>query len=121
MERETTEFESSGHKIVAYTFITAAEARDAKRALFDGITVEAPDVGMPTTKPKIPLSNTESYMHAQLMACVFTVDGKPAAQVIEQLPSDEYDALVTDCRDHLPRVFLVKAKTLDTHSPSSTN
>jgi hypothetical protein len=118
--RETVTFESNGRTIIAYTFITAAEARDAKNALFKGVTIAAPEPGVPAARPTIPVENALAFERAQFEKCVVSVDGKPAFDVLDNLPSDEYEAILADIRANLPKVFLVKPKMPDTPSQSST-
>src|SRR5690242_16881387 len=95
--RETVTFDSGTHTVVAYTFITAGEARVAKEALFRGVDMEADPSGI-QARPKIPLANTIAYERAQIDRCLVTIDGKPAVEVLDNLPSDEYDTLIADVR-----------------------
>lgn len=118
--RETITFDSNGHTIVAYPFITNPEAAEAKKALFAGVMMEVPDPGMIAEKPQIPMANSMAYQRAQLEKCLVTVDGLPPFEVLDVIPSDEYDAITADIRTNLPKIFLVKAKTPDTPSQSST-
>jgi hypothetical protein len=119
--RETVEIESKGHKIVAYTYITAPEARTAKMALFKGVEMETPEPGYQAARPKIPLENALSYERAQLAVCLVRVDDKSPFDVLDTLPADDYEEIVRDIRAKLPRIFLVNPTTPATPSPSSTN
>lgn len=112
MTRETKEITVSAHTIVAYTYVTNPERDKAKQALFAGVSITPPEAGEMPGKPDIPMVNTLQFERAMIGTVLVSIDGNTNAMgVLDELPSDEYDAIVAELKTQLPRVFLVKSKS----------
>lgn len=106
--RETKELTSTGgHKVVIKTYLTGRESNEAKAVLFAGITTTA-EAG---ERPKVPLSNIMPHERKTLELLVVSFDGTTESplDLVEDLPSDEYEALVSDIKKE-SKAFLGQTK-----------
>ena len=77
MSRETKEITTtSGKKVVINAYLTGPEANEINAILFEGLEVEAPEVGQKMERPKIPLSATLKRQPKLLELSVISVDGE---------------------------------------------
>lgn len=108
MERETKQLVTTGgHTVVFKSYLTGKENNEIKSELFKGVTTSG-DAG---EKPKLPLANVIPFERAQLSALVVSFNGVPegALEALENLPSAEYDAAVTEIKKEAG-ISLVTAK-----------